>query len=100
MNLIALIPRFHSGEGATIISENIEEYRRPQIRQNSPQKGGKVWSHDKQFLVLLRCSTMLFDCPEIKSQQRKKILRIPYELVEISGDFTTITCKLTTGRGE
>ena len=37
-----LMPRSHSGEGATMISANIEEQRRLQIRQNSPQKSGKV----------------------------------------------------------
>ena len=37
-----LMPRSHSGEGATMISANIEEQRRFQIRQNSPKKSGKV----------------------------------------------------------
>ena len=33
-----IMPRSHSGEGTTMISANIEEQRRLQIRQNSPKK--------------------------------------------------------------
>ena len=38
----SLMPRSHSGEGATMISVNIEEQRRFQIRQNSPKKRESV----------------------------------------------------------
>ena len=34
----SVMPRSHSGEGATMISANIEEQRRLQIRQNLPKK--------------------------------------------------------------
>ena len=34
----SVMPRSHSGEGATMISANIEEQRRLQIHQNSPPK--------------------------------------------------------------
>ena len=37
-----VMPRSHSGEGATMISANIEEQRRLQICRNSPKKSGKV----------------------------------------------------------
>ena len=43
---------------------------------------------------------MLFDCPEIKPQQSRNIQRIPYELVKIYSNLSTITHELTTGRGE
>ena len=36
-----VMPRSHSGEGAMMISANIEEQRRLQIHQNSPKKAGK-----------------------------------------------------------
>ena len=55
-----LMPRSHSGEGATMISANIEEQRRLQIRQNSPKKVGKC-SHVIKDLhtstTPLRCSS-------------------------------------------
>ena len=41
----------------------------------------------KQILMLLWCSTILFDRPEIKPQQSKII---PYELVNIPGNIATI----------
>ena len=64
------------------------------------KKGGKVWSCGKQFFIFLRCSMILFDCPEIKSQQSKNILRMPYEPMKISGNFNKVTHKFATGRGE
>ena len=72
------MPRSHSGEGATMISANIEEQRRLQIRQNSPKKAGKC-SHVIKDLHTstnpLRCSTMPFECPETKQEYIKNTLR-------------------------
>ena len=93
------MPRSHTGEGATIISANIE-YGRLHIRKNSLEKGEKVWSCDKKIFMLLQCSMMLFDCPESKPQQSKNILRKPYRSVKISINFSVITHELATGRGE
>ena len=39
---------------------------------------------------------MFFDCPKIKPRQSNIILRIPYEVATIAGDFTAIT-KQTRG---
>ena len=51
-------------------------------------------------MTIRQCSTIHFNHPEINPRQSKNVLRIPYELVKISGDSTTITHKLATGRGE
>ena len=48
----------------------------------------------KTFFIALQCSTTFFDGLEIKPRQDKIILRIPLEMVKISGDFSTITFKL------
>ena len=70
------MPRSHSGEGATMIKD----------------------LHTS--MTLLRCYTMLSNCPEINPQQNKNILTVPYKLGKISGDLTTIIHELATGRGE
>ena len=74
----SIMPRSHSGEGATMISANIEEQRRLQIHQNSPKKAGKC-SHVIKDLhtstTPLRCSTMPFECPETKQEYTKNTLR-------------------------
>ena len=83
-----------------MISVIIEDWRRLQVRQNSPKKGGKVWSHDKRSSYFYDPSMMLLDCPETNPQSSKNTLRIPCELVKIYREFTTITQELAPGRGE
>ena len=55
------MPRSHSGEGATMISANIEEQRRLQIRQNLPKKSGKVLAAYKGSSYFYDPSTMFYD---------------------------------------
>ena len=58
-----------------------------------------MWSQDNKssyFYDALR----LFDYLEIKPQQSRIILRIPYKLVKISSDFSTISHELTMGNQE
>ena len=53
--------------------DHLSEYRRTQKTSNLREftkKGGKVWSCDKSSSHCYEPSTMLFDCPEIKPQQR------------------------------
>ena len=47
------------------------------------------------IFIHLQSSTMLFDCSEIEPQQSKNILRIPYKLMKICNNFSTITNKLS-----
>ena len=47
-----LIPRSHTGEGATIISKSSEFAKNRQ----------ELWSCDKMFFIALQCSTMFFFC--------------------------------------
>ena len=56
-----LMSRSHRGEGATMISANIEEWRQLQICQNSPKKSGKVWLHDKKLSYFYDTSTIFHD---------------------------------------
>ena len=76
-----------------MISANIEEQRRLQIRQNSPKKAGKC-SH---VIKDLHTSTTPLRCLSNVLRQSKNIQRIPYELVKISGEFTH---ESATSRGE
>ena len=53
-----LKPRSHSGEGAMMISANID------ATSNSPEfaeKSGNVWSHDKRSSYFYNPSTMFYD---------------------------------------
>ena len=73
----------HSEEAATIISGNIEEYRRFQIYQNRQKMWGKCGQIRKNILILLRLSTMFFDCLETEILQSKILQRITKETEDI-----------------
>ena len=66
--------------GFVIILANTEEHR---IYQ-------KI-NHKKIILHISKMFCGYFGFPEIKTPQSKIILRIPYEMVKISGNFIAIT---------
>ena len=87
--------RSHSSEGAKITSSNIEEYRLFQIYQNSPKK---VWPNEKKYLYFYNIAQGSLTVMRLNLDKARS--RKPYELVKLSGDFSTITHRLATGRGE
>ena len=84
-----------------MISVNTEDdFKFAKICRTKPGKFGHLKKDLHTFTTLLCCSTTLFDCPQTNRCQSKNILRIPYELVKISGDLTTNTHELAPSRGE